>query len=306
MDADLLDHRLEDFIAHLASERQLSPHTLNNYRRDLQRLLQFRLAQALDDWAQLQSSHLRQFAAQLHRQGMGGRSIQRVLSAVRTFYKYLHREGRVQHNPGLGVQAPKAPRKLPQTLDVDQIGNLMEIPVSDALSARDKAMLELVYSSGLRLAELVSLDVTDPDWADASLVVTGKGRKQRQLPIGRKALAALDGWLNYRPELAAWDEPALFVSRQGRRISARSVQQRMEHWGRVLGIQGQVHPHRLRHSFASHMLESSGDLRAVQELLGHADISTTQVYTHLDFQHLMEVYEKAHPRAHKRAADKDP
>ncbi|WP_027858077.1 tyrosine recombinase XerC [Marinobacterium jannaschii] len=300
MHIDVQDRWLEAFIHHLQTERQLSPHTCKNYRRDLQQLLAFIYLQPLNGWADLQSTQVRQFAAKLHREGQGGRSIQRVLSATRTFYKYLHREGVVEHNPALGVQAPKAPRKLPNTLDVDQTAILMDIPVSDAVSARDKAMVELIYSSGLRLAELVSLNVTDPDLADGSLVVTGKGQKDRQLPIGSKAVDALQRWLGYRDEFAGLDQTALFVSNRGNRLSSRAVQQRMDHWGKLLGVQGKVHPHRLRHSFASHMLESSGDLRAVQELLGHADISTTQIYTHLDFQHLMEVYEKAHPRAQKK------
>ena len=232
--------------------------------------------------------------------GQSGASIQRSLSAVRTFYKFLSREQRVEHNPALGVLAPKSPRKLPQTLDVDQINGLLEIPVTDPISARDKAMMELIYSSGLRVSELVSLDLSDLDYHDASLVVTGKGNKSRMLPIGGKALEALDRWLRYREQMAPYTESALFVSNRGNRISVRSVEQRMEYWGKRLGVEGQVYPHRLRHSFASHMLESSGDLRAVQELLGHSDISTTQIYTHLDFQHLMDVYEKAHPRAHKK------
>lgn len=293
-------HWLEDFFRYLATERQLSVHTQKNYQRDLDALQVFMAESHIHAWSALDAAAVRQFAARQHRKGQSGVSIQRALSAIRTFYKFLSREQRVEHNPALGVQAPKSPRKLPQTLDVDQINGLLEIPVTDPISARDKAMMELIYSSGLRVSELVSLDLSDLDYHDASLVVTGKGNKSRMLPIGGKALEALDRWLRYRDQMAPYTEAALFVSNRGNRISVRSVEQRMEYWGKRLGVEGQVYPHRLRHSFASHMLESSGDLRAVQELLGHSDISTTQIYTHLDFQHLMDVYEKAHPRAHKK------
>lgn len=296
----MLEAQLEQFLHYLATERQLSPHTLDNYSRDLQRLEVFLEEHRLEAWSELQAKHVRQFAAQLHRQGLAGKSIQRVLSAVRSFYRFLSREGLVEQNPAEAVQAPKAPRRLPATLDTDQITRLLDLPVSDALSARDACMMELIYSSGLRVSELVNLDIADLDLHDHSLRVTGKGSKQRMLPIGRKALQALDLWLTKRDELADYSSSALFVSQRGSRITVRTVQQRMEYWGKRLGITGKVHPHRLRHSFASHMLESSGDLRAVQELLGHEDISTTQIYTHLDFQHLMQVYEGAHPRAKKK------
>lgn len=291
---------LERYLRYLATERQLSPHTLKNYQRDIDQLVAFMEQSHINRWSDLDSAGVRQFAAQLHRRGLGGSSIQRCLSAIRTLYKYLSREQIVEHNPALGVQAPKTGRKLPQTLDVDQMDALLEIPVSDPISARDSAMLELIYSSGLRVSELVSLNLYDIEFQDRSLRVIGKGSKERQLPIGGKALAALDRWLRDRDQLAHFSENALFVSKRGTRISVRGVEQRVEYWGKRLGVKGNVYPHRLRHSFASHMLESSGDLRAVQELLGHADISTTQIYTHLDFQHLMDVYEKAHPRAQKK------
>ncbi|MBY4676426.1 tyrosine recombinase XerC [Marinobacterium arenosum] len=298
MDADF-DWRGR-FLRYLASERQFSPHTLSSYGRDLDRLTRFMALHGPDRIDQLSERDIRRFAAECHRDELSGRSIARCLSAIRSLFRFLHREGVVEHNPALAVQAPKSPRRLPKTLDVDQIGELLELPDDGSpLAARDRAMMELIYSSGLRLSELVSLNQTDPDLADGSLCVTGKGRKERLLPIGRKAVEALQQWLERRPKLASYDEPALFVSSRGQRISPRTVQQRMDHWGQWLGISGKVHPHRLRHSFASHMLESSGDLRAVQELLGHADIATTQIYTHLDFQHLMSVYEKAHPRAQK-------
>lgn len=291
---------IQRFIDHLATERQLSPHTLSNYNRDLSRFFEFANEQGVPGWSNVSVAHVRQFAAQVHRQGLSGRSIQRLLSSLRSFYRFLSKEGVVTQNPADAVQAPKTQRKLPKTLDVDQIDRLMDIPVTDAVSARDAAMLELIYSSGLRISELVSLDMHSLDLADHSLRVTGKGNKQRELPIGRKALLAIDLWLGKRHELADLAENALFVSNRGTRVSVRNVQQRMEYWGKRLGVDSHVHPHRLRHSFASHMLESSGDLRAVQELLGHEDISTTQIYTHLDFQHLMQVYEGAHPRAHKK------
>ena len=295
-----LERWIDRFIDYLAAERQLSAHTLSSYRRDLNKLLNFIDDLMLDTWSAVQAKHIRQFTAQLRRNNLSGTSIQRTLSACRSFYRYLAREGIVEQNPADAVQAPKSPRKLPDALAVDQMGTLLDLPVTDAISARDAAMMELIYSSGLRVSELVSVDLLDLDLADHSLQVTGKGNKQRLLPIGRKALEAIDQWLQYRPELAAITETALFVSKRGTRINVRSVQQRMDHWGRFLGVQGKVHPHRLRHSFASHMLESSGDLRAVQELLGHEDISTTQIYTHLDFQHLMQVYESAHPRAQRK------
>lgn len=293
-------HWRDDFIQYLATERQLSPHTLTNYSRDLDALQAYMDEAHLERWSDVTSQDMRQFAARLHRKGLSGRSIQRALSAVRAFYKFLAREQRVEHNPALGVQAPKSPRKLPQTLDVEQMDGLLEIPVTDAVSARDKAMMELIYSSGLRVSELVSVNISDIDFQDASLVVIGKGQKSRMLPVGSKALQAIDRWLSFRGQLATLGEEGLFVSSRGNRISVRTVEQRMRYWGKRLGVTGQVYPHRLRHSFASHVLESSGDLRAVQELLGHSDISTTQIYTHLDFQHLMDVYEQAHPRARKK------
>lgn len=292
--------QLEQFLHYLATERQLSPHTLDNYGRDLLRFFEFAEEQSLSEWAKLETKHVRQFVATIHRQGLAGSSIQRVLSAIRSFYRFLSREGLVEQNPALAVQAPKSPRKLPSTLDADQMGQLLDIPIIDAVSARDAAIMELIYSSGLRISELVSLDMHSIDLSDHSLRVTGKGSKTRMLPIGAKATAAIERWLDYRYELADYIETALFVSKRGTRIGVRAVQQRMDYWGKRLGVQGKVHPHRLRHSFASHMLESSGDLRAVQQLLGHEDISTTQIYTHLDFQHLMQVYEGAHPRAHKK------
>jgi integrase/recombinase XerC len=291
---------LDAFVGYLRSERQYSVHTVDNYRRDIPRLAHYAQANGLRGWDAIRPRDLRAFIAETHRHGLAGKSIQRLLSALRSFYRFLNREGRCGHNPALGIRAPRAARRLPKTLDADQVGQLLQIPVTDAVSARDCAMMELIYSSGLRLAELVSLDLGDIDFRDASLVVTGKGRKTRMLPVGRKALEALDVWLAQRGSLLRGEQPALFVSKRGNRISTRAVQQRLAHWGLHQATDGKVHPHRLRHSFASHLLESSGDLRAVQELLGHADIATTQVYTHLDFQHLADVYDRAHPRARKK------
>jgi len=305
-----IDEAQVRFFNHLGSERQLSPHTLSNYKRDLDRLQNYLIDCQLftpdhSQWQQVEARHIRGFVSTIHRQGLGGKSIQRVLSAIRSFYKFLNREGMAQQNPALGIQAPKSPRKLPQTLDADQVGQLLEAPDGgDPLVCRDLAMMEMIYSSGLRLSELVSLNLNDLDLYDSSLRVTGKGRKDRMLPIGSKAMQALDRWLDLRDNIAKLDEMAVFVSQRGTRITTRSVQQRIDRLGKMQHTQGKVYPHRLRHSFASHMLESSGDLRAVQELLGHSDISTTQIYTHLDFQHLMDVYDKAHPRAHKQK-DKD-
>ena len=293
------DALLNDFLRHLSLERRLSPRTVEAYGRDLKDMAAWLDQQQLD-WRRLGQAQVRAWAALRHRQGLSAKSLQRRLAALRAFYRYLKRRGRVENNPAMGVRAPKAERKLPATLDVDQMTQLLELPGDDALALRDQAIMELLYSSGLRLTELVSLDLADLDLQDAMLEVTGKGGKTRRLPVGRKALEALERWLQVRPSLAAGDEQALFVSQRGRRLSPRSVQSRLAKRALEQGSPRHVHPHLLRHSFASHLLESSGDLRAVQELLGHADISTTQIYTHLDFQHLAQVYDQAHPRARRK------
>jgi integrase/recombinase XerC len=240
--------------------------------------------------------------ATLHRQGKGGKSIQRMLSSLRTFYRWLMREGRARINPADGIRAPKSGRRLPKALDADQVNSLLDHPHSDdPLVLRDQALMELVYSSGLRLAEVISLDIDTIDFRDAALVVTGKGGKTRHLPVGAPALKAVKAWLKARALLVKNEqEKALFISRQGSRINARSVQSRLSKAARERGLGQHLHPHMLRHSFATHMLEASSDLRGVQELLGHANLSTTQVYTHLDFQHLAKVYDSAHPRAQKK------
>jgi len=290
---------IDRFLHHLKTERRLALNTRKHYQRDLQALLTWCRESDIISWSTLHTHQVRQFAAQSHRRGLGGRSIQRRLSAARTFYTYLLRERAVTRNPALDVRAPKSEQHLPDTLNVDDICRLLTATARDALGLRDLAMLELMYSSGLRLAELVALDTGDVDFAECMVRVTGKGAKTRVIPVGSKAVRALRAWLKVRAHQLADGETAVFTSRKGRRLSARAVQQRVRRWARQQGIPGDVHPHTLRHSFASHLLESSGDLRAVQELLGHADISTTQIYTHLDFQHLAQIYDKAHPRARK-------
>ncbi len=288
------------FIHHLGYERRLSELTCKHYRRDLESLLAFCEQQDIDRWRQLDSEHVRAYSAAGYRRGLSSRSIQRRLSAARTFFRYLLREKHVGSNPVVSVSAPKSGKRLPGNLDADRMARLLDIPGDEPIVNRDRAMLELLYSSGLRLSELTDLDCGDVDPRDATVRVTGKGNKDRIVPVGKHALRALSRWHKSRPQLAADDEKALFVSNRGSRISARSVQARVSHWARRQGIDATVFPHLFRHSFATHLLESSHDLRGVQELLGHANISTTQVYTHLDFQHLAQIYDKTHPRARKK------
>jgi integrase/recombinase XerC len=294
-----LESWIDRFLHHLQTERRLSANTRRHYQRDLLELLHFCRAAGVAGWQELDTHQVRQFAARAHRRGLSGRSIQRRLSAIRSFYTYLLRERQVTANPAHEVRAPKAERRLPDTLSVDDIDRLLAVQAGDSRTIRDLAMLELLYSSGLRVSELVSLDLADLDLEEGMVRVTGKGNKTRVVPVGAKARSALHRWLQVRSLQLAVGESAVFTGRQGRRLGVRSVQQRVQHWAQTRGVAGSVHPHTLRHSFASHLLESSGDLRAVQELLGHADISTTQVYTHLDFQHLARVYDQAHPRARK-------
>ena len=302
MDAATRDW-ISRYLHHLGSERRLSPHTISNYRRDLGALADWCDERGVKALTELTHPDIRLFAATMHRRGLGPRSVARRLAAVRGFFGYLMREGELKANPANEVSAPKAPKKLPHAVDADLLDRLLGFPVEDAVGARDKAMLELFYSSGLRLAELCSLEMADLDLRDAMVRVTGKGAKTRILPVGRKAREALETWLKHRNELAKDDVTTVFVGERGQPIHPRTVQQRVSYWARRQGINMKLHPHMLRHSFASHLLESSGDLRAVQELLGHADISTTQIYTHLDFQHLASVYDKAHPRAQRRKDD---
>jgi integrase/recombinase XerC len=301
------------FRRYLASERRLSRHTDAAYARDLAALVRYCERNGVSDWSALDTQHVRRFAAHSHAAGLAPRSIQRRLSAVRSFYAFLLREapaetaaarrrgGRITGNPAQDVRAPKATRRLPHTLDADQMAHLLEIRAAAPLAQRDRAIMELLYSSGLRLAELVGLDVANLDLKDRTVRVLGKGSKARIVPVGRTAGAVLKRWLQERSALVRGGEQALFVGRNGARLGARAVQARVAHWARRQGLSVPVHPHLFRHSFASHLLESSGELRSVQELLGHADISTTQIYTHLDFQHLARIYDATHPRARRKA-----
>ncbi len=275
----------------------MSPHTAAAYRRDLEALAAHLERRGGPDWKDLDGAAIRAFAAAEHAAGLAPRSVQRRLSAIRSFYGYLRREAATAGNPAEGVRAPRAEKRLPSTLDVDQMARLLSFRADDRLSARDKAIMELLYSSGLRLAELAGLNRQDVDLADATVRVLGKGAKTRIVPVGRTARSALEAWLREHP---GGGERALFLSRDGRRLSARAIQQRVALWARRQGIAVRVHPHLFRHSFATHLLESSADLRGVQELLGHANIGTTQIYTHLDFQRLANVYDAAHPRARRR------
>lgn len=299
--AQATDPALQAFLDYLHYERRLSPRTLNAYRRDLCEFIEWLHGHQHRDWARIDAQHIRHYAANRHRAGLAPKSLQRHLSAIRAWFRFLLREGKVESNPAEGVRAPKVRRNLPHTLDADQLSRLMELPGDAPLDRRDRAIMELFYSSGLRLAELVGLNVTDMQSSDGLLQVVGKGNKTRRLPVGRFARAAIDNWLQVRGQLAKGDETALFVSQRGNRLSPRAVEARLRQRAIEQGMPRHVHPHMLRHSFASHVLESSGDLRAVQELLGHADISTTQVYTHLDFQHLAQVYDQAHPRAKRKS-----
>ena len=289
---------LHGFLDHLRNERRYSPLTAENYSRDICRL--FKLA-GVTPLNELKNHQIRRFIAQLHGSGLGGKSLARMLSAWRTFYFYLIRDHQFKDNPCIGLRAPKSARNLPHALSPDEAVRMMELPTAgDILAVRDKAMFELFYSSGLRLAELVNLDPVALDFADTAVRVIGKGAKTRIVPLGSYAISALQAWLALRGQLAKQDETALFVNRNGSRIGSRAVQLRISGWGIKQGITSGVHPHLLRHSFASHVLQSSGDLRAVQEMLGHTSISTTQVYTHLDFQYLSKIYDAAHPRAKKK------
>ncbi|MCA1851756.1 MAG: tyrosine recombinase XerC, partial [Beggiatoa sp.] len=297
---------MKDEIARfLAGIAERSPHTVSAYRRDLLALASHAAETGLCDWAEIDAGYLSLFIAACHRRGLGGRSLQRRLSAIRAFYRHLERAGRVSRNPAQGLRAPKAQKRLPEILDVDQSAHLMAIPGTDDLAIRDRALLELIYSSGLRVSEAVGLDLADLDLVEREVRVTGKGQKRRIVPVGRYAVETMRSWLPVRAECTSPEERAVFVGRRGQRLSVRAVQKRMYEWGIRQGMDQRLHPHMLRHSFASHLLESSGDLRAVQELLGHADIVTTQVYTHLDFQHLAKVYDATHPRAGRMRGPSD-
>ena len=285
---------IEEFLDHLAVERRSSAHTIDAYRRDLQALADWAKSQGVDDVSALQAAQLRAFIADEHRRGLAPKSLQRRLSACRSFYAWHLRHGRIAASPVAGIRAPKAQRKLPQVLDADEAVQLVELPTNAPLGLRDRALLELFYSSGLRLSEVCALRWRDLDTAMALVQVQGKGRRERLVPVGSHALNALAQW---RADSGGADEAPIFPGRNGGPISQRAIQLRIKQLAQRQGLFKHVHPHMLRHSFASHILESSGDLRGVQELLGHADIATTQIYTHLDFQHLAKVYDAAHPRA---------
>jgi integrase/recombinase XerC len=302
------------FLRHLAQERRLSAHTGAAYQRDLSALTIWCDQQGFADWPELTSNHVQSFAARSHAGGLAPRSVRRLLSAVRSFYQYLQREGLSPHNPATGVRSPKVGKRLPRTLDADQMARVLEGPAPTGpdvarpsttaadtrLQVRDLAIMELLYSSGLRLAELVGLDLQALDLADRTVRVLGKGSKERIVPVGKQAVAAIRTWLDLRTGLAKPDEKAVFLGQNGRRLGPRAIQLRLAQISREQGLPVRLHPHLFRHSFATHLLESSHDLRGVQELLGHADISTTQVYTHLDFQHLAHIYDEAHPRARRK------
>lgn len=289
---------LQSYLGHLAHERRLSPHTTKNYGRDIETLLR---QSGGTPPAELRNHDIRRAIAQLHGRGLDGRSLARMLSAWRGFYNYLARDHGVTQNPCIGIRAPKSAKRLPKALSPDEARQLVEIQGDDIDAVRDRAMLELFYSSGLRLAELTGLAPTDINFSDATVQVTGKGNKTRIVPVGSHARRALQAWLDARAVLPGADAEALFVNNKGKRVSPRFIQARVQARGLEQGIAARVHPHMLRHSFASHVLQSSSDLRAVQEMLGHASISTTQVYTQLDFQHLAKIYDAAHPRAKRKS-----
>lgn len=301
--AVVAEELLSNYLNQLRFEKRASAHTVSNYQRDLQRLQAYCADKNLTDWLAVKQNDIRAYIASRHRQDISSKTLQRELSAIRSFYAFLLKNGLAISNPAQHVKAPKQARKLPKTLDVDQVTGLLEAGANSQLERRDLAMFELFYSSGLRLSELNSLDMSDLDLADRALIVrVGKGGKSRVLPIGTKAVLALENWLLERAKITSFDDRALFVTTNGRRLGQRSIELRLSEWCKKKGVQQHIHPHMLRHSFASHLLESSQDLRAVQELLGHSNISTTQIYTHLDFQHLAEIYDKAHPRAKKKSS----
>ena len=294
--------QVDKFLRYLELERRMSRHTVKAYRLELAALAVYCDAHGIDKWAALQVGHVRDFAAQSHKGGLAPRSVQRRLSAVRSFLTYLGGEGLlIRGNPAEGVQAPKANRHLPGILSVEQMNTLLDIQGDDPLTLRDRAIMELMYSSGLRLSELVGLDVSDVDLRDRTVRMNGKGSKQRIVPVGSKALEAIQRWLRARRTLSKWLGPALFVGRSAERLTPRNVQMRVAYWAKRQGLGVHVHPHMFRHSCATHLLESSRDLRAVQEFLGHANISTAQIYTHLDAVHLTKEYKAAHPRAMRTA-----
>ncbi|MEC4726169.1 tyrosine recombinase XerC [Shewanella sp. D64] len=297
MDVNWFQH----FERYLSGERRLSKHTVRNYLFELNRV--DRLLDDSTTWKNLSREQLQSVLSKLHRKGLSPRSLSLTLSATKQFCEFLVREGVIQANPAISLSAPKQHKPLPKNMDLDSVTHLLEIEGDDPLSLRDKAIMELFYSSGLRLAELAALDINDIEFSERLVKVMGKGSKERIIPIGKVAISAIETWLACR-QVITCDSDALFVTNKGARLAHRSIQARLTKWGQQQALNMRVHPHKLRHSFATHMLESSADLRAVQELLGHANLSTTQIYTSLDFQHLAKVYDGAHPRATRAKKDK--
>ena len=299
----MLVAEIEVFLSYLESVKQYSPHTLKGYQRDLEKLSEYLSTNDRQDWKNVNEHDIRTFINSERRRGLSPRSIQRLLSSCRTFHEHLLTEGKIKLNPAKNIVSPKSAQLLPKAMDADLVQRLLDFKPKGMIEIRDKAIAELLYSSGLRLSEICKLDLEDLDLKERTCVVTGKGNKTRMVPVGTKAIQSLRDWIIYRNELLESKETqtnALFLNNKGSRISARSIQLRLEKLCLQRGLPG-INPHMLRHSFASHVLESSGDLRAVQEMLGHSDIGTTQIYTKLDFQHLSKVYDKAHPRAKKGA-----
>lgn len=291
---------LERFYEYLRSERGLSLHTQRNYKQQLETMAHHLCSLGIKQWQQVDAGWVRQLASKGMRDGMKASSLSTRLSSLRSFFDFLILRGELNANPAKGVSAPRKKRPLPKNLDVDEMAQLLEVNENDPLAIRDRAMMELMYGAGLRLAEMVSINVRDISLSKGEIRVIGKGDKERKAPFTGMAREWVAKWLKIRSQLAKPDESALFVSKLGIRISHRNVQKRMAEWGQKQAVASHISPHKLRHSFATHMLESSNNLRAVQELLGHENISTTQIYTHLDFQHLAQVYDQAHPRAHKK------
>lgn len=296
MTASVLTSHVDGFLRYLKVERQLSPLTLLNYRRQLTAIIHIAEEMKLSGWQQCDAAAVRSLAVRSRRAGLQASSLALRLSALRSFFDWMVSQGELKANPAKGITTPKAGRHLPKNIEVDDVNHLLDIDLNDPLAVRDRAMLEVMYGAGLRLSELVNMNCGHIDLSTGEVWVMGKGSKERRVPVGRSAVTWVEHWLDLR-ELFGPGDDALFLAKTGKRISARNVQKRFAEWGIKQGLSSHVHPHKLRHSFATHMLESSGDLRAVQELLGHANLSTTQIYTHLDFQHLASVYDAAHPRA---------
>lgn len=295
-----MTHNMENaknaYFTYLETERRMSPNTIGSYKRDLQTL-----SNAFHDSLDAVETHdIRRLVARLHASGLSGKTLSRMLSSWRGFFRFLNERFQYKNNPCVGIRAPKTAKRLPDTLTPDEITKLLELATDDERSSRDWAMFELFYSSGLRVSELATLKFLDLDLKDHTVRVTGKGNKTRVVPIGRKAVDAINHWLHIREAAGRGIIKFLFPNNQGEPLSVRTIQYRLTYWSKKQGLPQNVHPHMLRHSFASHILQSSGDLRSIQEMLGHANISTTQVYTHLDWQHLAQTYDNAHPRAKRK------